>query len=175
MEEQIRNILLVPKDQKWNKNLVSALIKFDGEPLSNLARRTINELWQLHERIHNKNKELNEWKKKLKAKIQWLEGVYKKDKSTKQLVKVKEGEIDQKRNSFTDEEAKELLFEKFYELIDEQLNKYLNEERKELIKIFENLWDKYKVFLGELKQERSEEVKNLNQFLEGLRYYNGRS
>jgi len=172
LEEQIRNILLVPKDQKWNKNLVSALTKFNGEPLSDLARRTINELWQLHERIDNKNKELNTWKRKLKVKTQELEGIYKKDKNTKQLVKIKEGKIDQKRNSLIDEEAKELLLEKFYELIDEQLNKYLNAEKKEIIKIFEKLWDKYNISLRELKQERDEEVKKLDEALEKLRYYN---
>jgi len=175
LEEQIRDILLVPKNQKWNKNLVSVLTKFNGEPLSDLARRTIKELWQLHERIHNKNKELNEWKKKLKVKTQELEGVYRKDKSTKQLVKVKEGKIDQKRNSLTEQEAKKLLLEKFYELIDEQLNKYLNAEKKELIRIFEKLWDKYKVSLRELTQERDEEVKKLDKFLTKLGYYNGRS
>jgi len=175
LEEQIRDILLVPKDQKWNKNLVSALTKFNGEPLSDLARRTINDLWRLHERIHNKNKELNEWKKKLKAKTQELDGAYKKDKSTKQLVKIKEGKIDQKRNSLTEEDAKELLLEKFYELIDEQLNKYLNAEKKEIIRIFENLWDKYKISLSELIEERDKEVQKLDEFLKRLRYYDGRS
>jgi len=174
LKEQIRDILLVPKYQKWNKNLVSALTKFNGKPLSDLARRTINELWQLHERIHNKNKELNEWKKKLKAKTHELEGVYKKERNTKQLVKIKEGKIDQKRNSLTEQEAKKLLLEKFYELIDKQLNKYLNAEKKEIIKIFENLWNKYKVSLKELTQERNDEVKELNEFLERLRYYHGR-
>ena len=51
----------------------------------------------------------------------------------------------------------------------------VNEEKKELIKIFENLWEKYKVPLRERTQERDDEVKNLNEFLERLRYYNGRS
>jgi len=48
---------------------------------------------------------------------------------------------------YTSRDAKELLLEKFFTFIDEQLNRYLNSEKKELIKIFENLWDKYKVSL----------------------------
>jgi type I restriction-modification system DNA methylase subunit len=48
--------------------------------------------------------------------------------------------------------------------------KYLNTEKKELTKIFENLWDKYKVSLNELKFERDLEVKKLEEFLEKLGY-----
>ncbi|HOM98390.1 MAG TPA: N-6 DNA methylase, partial [Acetomicrobium sp.] len=88
-------------------------------------------------------------------------------------VKVKEGKIDRKRNSLTESEAKDLLLEKFYDIIEEQLNRHLNAEKKEIIKIFENLWDKYKVSLFALKQERDEETKKLDEFLEKLGYYNG--
>ena len=66
---------------------------------------------------------------------------------------------------------KELLLDKFYNLINEQLTRYLNTEKKEIIKIFENLWDKYKVSLLELNEERNREVKKLNEFLENLGYY----
>jgi len=86
---------------------------------------------------------------------------------------VKEGKIDRKRNSLTESEAKDLLLEKFYDIIEEQLNRHLNAEKKEIIKIFENLWDKYKVSLFALKQERDEETKKLDEFLEKLGYYNG--
>jgi type I restriction enzyme M protein len=91
------------------------------------------------------------------------------------MIKVKEGKIDKKRDLLTDEETKELLLEKFYTQIKHQLEKYLNTDKKELIKIFEKLWDKYKVSLSELTQEREEEVKRLDEFLEKLRYYTGRS
>jgi len=171
LKEQIRGILLVPEDQKWNNNFVSNSVKFNGEPLSSLARKTINELWELHQKINDKNKELNEWKKKLKEKTQELEGVYKKDKNTKQTLKVKAGKIDHKRESLTEEEAKDLLLEKFYEVIKKQMEKYLNAEKKEVIKIFEKLWDKYKVPLNELLKERDEEVNKLNDFLRKLNYY----
>ena len=151
--------------------MISTLTKFNGEPLSDFARKTINELWELHEKTYRKNKELSDWKKKLKIKIQELEGIYKKDKETKQLIKVKEGNIDQKRDLLNQAEAKELLLEKFFTLIDKQLNKYLNSEKKELIRIFENLWDKYSVSLEQLKRERDDEVRRLDEFLIRLGFY----
>ena len=56
-------------------------------------------------------------------------------------------------------------------MIREQLTKYLNTEKKELIKIFEKLWDKYSVSLEQLKKERDEEVRKLDEFLVKLGYY----
>jgi len=81
-----------------------------------------------------------------------------------------ENKVTQKRNSLTEQEAKELLLEKFNQTIKQYLEKYLNDEKKELIKIFENLWDKYKVSLNQLKAERDEEVKKLDEFLIKLGY-----
>jgi type I restriction enzyme M protein len=110
--------------------------------------------WEnLISRIDKKEKELKKFKNELKTVEKELE------RKTKQ-----------KRDSLSEEEAKELLLEKFYQLIDEQLSKYLNAEKKEIIKIFENLWDKYKVSLRELTKEREEEVKKLDVFLEKLGY-----
>jgi len=81
-----------------------------------------------------------------------------------------EDKITQKRNSLTDKEAEELILEKFNETIKQHLEKYLNAEKKELTKIFENLWDKYKISLKQLREERDEEVKKLDEFLEKLGY-----
>ncbi len=111
--------------------------------------------WQrLTLEIEDKERELKKLRKKLKDKEQGLE------EKTKR-----------KRESLSEEETKELLLDKFYNLINEQLTRYLNTEKKEIIKIFENLWDKYKVSLLELNEERNREVKKLNEFLENLGYY----
>jgi type I restriction enzyme M protein len=111
--------------------------------------------WQrLTLEIEDKERELKKLRKKLKDKEQGLE------EKTKR-----------KRESLSEEEVKELLLDKFYNLINEQLTRYLNTEKKEIIKIFENLWDKYKVSLLELNEERNREVKKLNEFLENLGYY----
>jgi len=108
----------------------------------------------LIKKIETKEKELKRLKKELKEKQQEVE------KKTQE-----------KRESLTSEEAKELLLEKFYDLINQQLEKYLNTEKKELIKVFENLWDKYRVSLRELVAERDAEVEKLNEFLKKLGYF----
>jgi type I restriction enzyme M protein len=100
-----------------------------------------------------------------------LEGIIKKDNVTKEEKKIKKGKVDFKRDSLAEEETKKLLLEKFYELISKQLEKYLNTEKRELIKIFENLWDKYTISLENLNKQRDEEVKKLDEFLMKLGYY----
>ena len=107
-------------------------------------------------KIEDKDKELKKLNKELKL-----------------INQILENKVNQKREALTEEEAKELLLEKFYEIIKQYLEKYLNAEKKELIRIFENLWDKYKVSLEQLKVEREKEVKKLDEFLTQLRYYHG--
>jgi len=109
---------------------------------------------------------------KIERKEKELKGVR---KDLKDEQKELENEIKERREALTEEEAKELLLEKFYKQINQQLEKYLSAEKKEIIKIFENLWDKYKVPLEALTQGRDDEVKKLDEFLEKLRYYDGRS
>ncbi|CUU01090.1 hypothetical protein JGI3_02239 [Candidatus Kryptobacter tengchongensis] len=157
IKEQIRDILLLPKEEKWNNNLVTRVYKFNNEPLSDVARETIKELWQRHQRIEEKNKELNKVKRELKNKEKALEEL-----------------IAKKREELTEDEAKDLILEKFYLTIENYLEKYLNAEKKELVKIFENLWDKYKVSLVELREERDKEVEKLEEFLKKLGYYDER-
>jgi len=158
IKEQIRDILLLPKEEKWNNNLVTRVYKFNNEPLSDVARETIKELWQRHQRIEEKNKELNKVKRELKNKEKALEEL-----------------VTKKREEMLEDEARELILEKFYLTIESYLNKYLNAEKKELVKIFENLWDKYKVSLEEISKERDREVKKLEDFLKKLGYYDGRA
>ena len=98
-------------------------------------------------------------------------------KKLRKALKDKEKEIEdrikEKREALTEEEAKELLLEMFYLQIKKELEKYLNTEKKELVKIFEKLWDKYMVPLELLKEERDEEVRELDEFLVKLGYYHG--
>ncbi|ABS60372.1 type I restriction-modification system subunit M [Fervidobacterium nodosum] len=138
------------KVKEFLKDLVEDLKSKDSEA----ARREVKKWEDLLENIVQKEKEI----KKVRSEI-----------SGKQ--KELENKIGEKIESITEEEAKELLLEKFFELISNQLEKYLNEEKKELIKIFENLWDKYSVSLDRLLNEREQEVSKLNKFLEELGYY----
>jgi type I restriction enzyme M protein len=108
---------------------------------------------ELRKKIELKEKELKNLNRELRA-------------INQDLVK----KIEEKRNFLTEQEVKELLLDKFYLTIHKHLEKYLNTEKKELTKIFENLWDKYKISLNELKFERDLEVKKLEEFLEKLGY-----
>lgn len=110
--------------------------------------------WQdITRRIDEKEKELKKLNKELKLKQQTLEE-----------------SIKQKRETLTEEEAKVLLLEKLKETIKQGLEKYINAEKKELIRVFEKLWDKYKISLRELITERDKETEKLNEFLRMLNY-----
>lgn len=138
---------------------------------SESARKEIINIKQLIDKIDKKYKEVSKVKKTLNNMKEELEGITKKDQKTKEEIKIKKGKVDFKRESLNEEETKKLLLEKFYELINKQLEKHLNAEKRELIKIFENLWDKYTVSLESLNAERDEKVKKLDEFLKGLNYY----
>jgi len=151
-------------DEEEQGNKTTSKVKKHLKEIVNGLRASWSELalkeaakWEnLISRIEKKEKELKNSRKILKE-------------AEKEL----ENKIRSKIETLSEEESKEILLEKFYELIDEQLNRYLNAEKKEIIKIFEKLWDKYKVSLSELKQERDEEVRKLDEFLKRLRYYDG--
>ncbi len=149
-DEEEQNNKTANKVIRQLKEIVKDLRKNQIEPdLKEIAK------WEnLISRIDNKKKELERFRKELRDKERKLE-----DK------------IDERRESLSEAEAKELLLERFYELINEQLIKYLSAEKKEIIKIFENLWDKYKVSLIEITKERDEEVKKLDEVLKSLGYY----
>ncbi|MCG2790719.1 MAG: type I restriction-modification system subunit M [Actinomycetia bacterium] len=138
---------------------------------SESARKEIINMKQLIDKIDKKNTELSKIKNTLKKMKEELEGIIKKDNITKEEIKIKKGKVDFKRDSLAEEETKKLLLEKFYELISKQLEKYLNTEKRELIKIFENLWDKYSVPLESLNIEINDKVKKLDEFLRKLGYY----
>jgi len=174
---------LLEEVEEWDeedngKKTPNKVIKYLKEQINDLKRyesesavKEIRKLQELIINIDRKNKQLSQLKRNLKKKIEELRGKYTIDNLTKQPVKVKKGKVDVKRESLTEEEAKELILEKFHDVIVKQLEKYLNAEKKELIKIFEKLWDKYSVPLTQLRAERDEEVRKLDEFLERLRYY----
>jgi type I restriction enzyme M protein len=117
--------------------------------------QTAQEIKGLLSRIEEKEKEIKAIKKALKEKS----------------AEIEEG-LEAKRQQLTEDEAKELIIGRFYRVIESYLEKEINNEKKALIKIFENLWDKYQTSLEELKEERDQEVRKLEEFLAGLGYYN---
>jgi len=119
------------------------------------AVEEISKLEELIRRIDGRDRELKKLNRVLKLKRQDIDN-----------------EVNQKRETLTEDEAREILIEKFYGAIKEYLTKYLDNEKKELIRIFENLWDKYKTSLSKLLEERDCETKKLKEFLKQLGYSN---
>ena len=70
----------------------------------------------------------------------------------------------------TPEEAKTLILKKLHDLVDAELARYLNAERRALIRVVENLWDKYAISSRELDTERTKTMKALDSFLGRLGY-----
>jgi type I restriction enzyme M protein len=70
----------------------------------------------------------------------------------------------------TEAEAKTLILKKLYDFANQELNRYLNAENRLLIRVVENLWDKYSVSSRALESERTETLKALHGFLDGLGY-----
>ncbi len=152
---------------KYLSSMINDLENYKTES----ALKEMKKWMELIIKIEDKYKKYSQLKKCLNKKIEELRGKFTKDKLTKEPVKIKYGLIDIKREELTEEETKELILEKFYEVIKKYLERYLNGEKKELVKIFEKLWDKYKVSLAELIKERDTDEKKLNEFLERLGYY----
>ena len=50
------------------------------------------------------------------------------------------------------------------------VERYITQQRQQIIAAVENWWDKYKVTLTEIEQERDAAAKELRRFLEGLGY-----
>ncbi len=137
------------KVKEFLKETINDLLSSKQEAAIKEAKK-----WQdLTRRIDDKDKELKKLNRELKQKQQ----------TVKESVK-------QKKETLTREEAKVLLLEKFKETIKQGLEKYINAEKKELIKVFEKLWDKYKISLKELLTERDKETEKLNEFLRMLNY-----
>jgi type I restriction enzyme M protein len=70
----------------------------------------------------------------------------------------------------TEPEAKTLILKKLYDLASQELDRYLNAEKRRLMRIVENLWDKYAVPSRALEAQRAITLKTLDAYLERLGY-----
>lgn len=152
------------EEDEESKKTVSAVKKYLKEQIKDLkeiaaatAKEETKSLEKTLKDIEIKEKELKGIKKTLKGKEKEFEQ-----------------KIEAKKESFTEKEARELILKKLYDIIAEQMYRYLNAEKKKIIGIFENLWDKYRVSIGEITKERDEAAVKLNGFLKKLDYMRGK-
>ena len=68
------------------------------------------------------------------------------------------------------EQAKQLILRKLYDLAGGELARYLNAEKRAMIQVVDNLCDKYAVSGRELERQRSQTLRQLDGYLEGLGY-----
>ncbi|MBS8122268.1 type I restriction-modification system subunit M [Candidatus Vampirococcus lugosii] len=74
------------------------------------------------------------------------------------------------RKSCSQEQVKALVKTKWKEILENYLNRDLKREKQELISFFENLWDKYRVSLKDIEQDRDQTTTKLSNFLTELGY-----
>ena len=71
----------------------------------------------------------------------------------------------------SDEEAKELTLKKHHALIDSELNRGIKEELNTLVKIFENLKNKYQKSLITIEDELKQSEETIDTYLSALGYF----
>ena len=70
----------------------------------------------------------------------------------------------------TDAEAKTLILRKLYDFASQELNRYVSSEKRQFLHVVETFWDKYAVSSRVLEAGRTETLKTLTTFLDGLGY-----
>jgi type I restriction enzyme M protein len=69
-----------------------------------------------------------------------------------------------------EDEKRALVLELFAQDVQVRLDVAVGEKRQELIRFVEGMWDKYRVTLIDLRNERAEIEEKLSQFLQRLSY-----
>jgi len=104
--------------------------------------------------------QLKEWKKQLTE--------------VKKQLKAKKDAFEARLNQAVDglgpEQAAELLLTILHNDMRAIVERYITRQRQEIIGAVENWWDKYKVTLAEIEQERDKAAAELRGYLEGLGY-----
>ena len=95
-------------------------------------------------------------------------------KEAKQAVSEKEAQFVEHLNQAVDgldsEQAAALILNILHNDMTQVLNRYINIQRQAVVQCFETWWDKYKVTLNEIEQEREKVAAELSGFLKELGY-----
>jgi len=113
-------------------------------------------------------------KQKLEKELSTLDS--KKDKEQIKLTKARLKELEEtldveKAKEMIDEnEIKTIVLNRYRTLLSSILHNYLDQKLREIIKVIENVWDKYTLTADSLEKEREEEDKKLKSFLKEMGY-----
>ena len=67
-------------------------------------------------------------------------------------------------------DARRLILKKIYDVARAELDRYLNAEKRVLVRIVENLWEKYAISADKLERDRATTLGTIGGFLTGLGY-----
>ena len=67
-------------------------------------------------------------------------------------------------------DARRLILKKIYDIARTELDRYLNAEKRVLVRVVENLWEKYAIAADELESDRAATLTTMGGFLTGLGY-----
>jgi type I restriction enzyme M protein len=159
-ENEIKTIKKQIKKKRFDLEIRLSLKRVGADEEKAEARHLIKQADDQLALLNDKNKEdkkkitaLNKDKNTLNNRLQRIDDLMK--------------EIGQK---ITEAECRMLILKKLYDLVTYELERYLNAEKRRLIRVFENLWDKYAVSSRQLEDERSKTLNQLDTFLDKLGY-----
>ena len=67
-------------------------------------------------------------------------------------------------------DARRLILKKIYDIARAELDRYLNAEKRVLVRVAENLWEKYAISADTLESDRATTLGTMDGFLTGLGY-----
>ena len=124
-----------------------------------------NRMLTLAESIAQKDKDLRAAKSDLNKETVTLFGKLDKDGNVKTR-----GLIHEKRESLNEDEARSLILEKLHDVVANELERYVRTQRIGIVRVFEDLWEKYVVSLQEMSSSREAVSIRLKAYLSELGY-----
>ena len=70
----------------------------------------------------------------------------------------------------SERDARRLILKKIYDVARAELDRYLNAEKRVLVRVVENLWEKYAIAADALEEQRATTLTTMGGFLTGLGY-----
>ena len=67
-------------------------------------------------------------------------------------------------------DARSLILKKIYDVARAELARYLNAEKRVLVRVVENLWEKYAISADKLESDRATTLATIGSFLTRLGY-----
>jgi type I restriction enzyme M protein len=128
------------------------------------------QLKTLMERIEPVEQEIRELEEKLAPYNEILEKLKEAKKKYKELQRRFMERLRGARERLTETECVTLVLEILKGKLTGYLESYVSAHRQEVIAAVENWWDKYKVTLKQIEQERDKDSKNLSELVGGLGY-----